>query len=377
LTEVAEQSRNEGADEPVIAIGPRSRAATHFALLDALRGVAAMIVCYGHAIDVHALHGIFPSFPLAVDFFFVLSGFVIALSYEARLIDRQMGFGRFAVIRLVRLYPLIFLSVVLGACVLCLRIVANREWHLVAALLLTVPFSLLVIPTPFLAQSGALGLQLYWPLNPPIWSLFFEIIANLVYAAAVRTLSNRLIAVILAASGVCYLAIALTFHTVAFGNDWDWPAGFIRVAYSFLAGVATYRVYAAQQLAWLRRLPSLAIIISLLICLSAGYLAIELIIVIFIFPILVLAGAYSLVPGSIRNLCLWLGTVSYPLYLLHFPLLRVWERVIIRSSSLSDSGIYMTEIGFLAFAMAFSALILKFYDIPVRRTLAKLVLNRS
>ena len=170
----------------------------YFHLLDGLRGIAALIVMFRHT-------GYFwggwtiPQSYLAVDLFFVLSGVVVANAYEARL-RAGLAPARFALLRLIRLYPLYLLGSLIGLV------------PVVAALLGLAPSSL-ASPLPLVLLAAALLLPLVsdpnlFPLNTPAWSLFFEMLANLAYAAMLRHLHCALLAALLLASALG-LALAL------------------------------------------------------------------------------------------------------------------------------------------------------------------------
>src|ERR1700676_1910725 len=88
----------------------------HFATLDGLRGVAAIVVLASHCINVFGFSWLIPHAGQAVDFFFCLSGFVIGYSYEKRLLG-TMSFPEFVVVRIIRLYPLILVGLLLGSTV--------------------------------------------------------------------------------------------------------------------------------------------------------------------------------------------------------------------------------------------------------------------
>jgi peptidoglycan/LPS O-acetylase OafA/YrhL len=112
-----------------------------FIFLDGLRGVAAMSVGILHAgqifnVDIIPRHGY-----LAVDFFFCLSGFVIAYAYEERLFG-QHSWGRFALLRVIRLYPMIVVGTALGTIATLFNPSAGARPYLADI----VPFSLMLMP---------------------------------------------------------------------------------------------------------------------------------------------------------------------------------------------------------------------------------------
>jgi peptidoglycan/LPS O-acetylase OafA/YrhL len=84
-----------------------SRKSNRFDVLDGLRGVAALCILIHHwAQCVGASAGFLGHAYLAVEFFFLLSGFVISNAYEHKLMQ-AMSFRRFVLIRVIRLYPLL------------------------------------------------------------------------------------------------------------------------------------------------------------------------------------------------------------------------------------------------------------------------------
>lgn len=100
----------------------------HYAILDGLRGVAALTVIWYHVFEGFETSPLDQKFNhgyLAVDFFFILSGFVVGYAYDDRWAGRRAGGGMrmrdFLKRRIVRLHPMVVLGSVLGAvCVTCI-----------------------------------------------------------------------------------------------------------------------------------------------------------------------------------------------------------------------------------------------------------------
>lgn len=202
-----------------------------FATLDGLRGLAALLVVYHHQ-HLAGINGAPPAAYLAVDLFFLMSGFVIAHAYEERL---QSGLAPLAFmrLRLFRLYPLYLLGSAIGLAV------AVAFWRLSAFHPATAPELLavlakgLVMAPVFSADPTVMA----FPLNGPAWSLFFEAAINLVYAVIGVRLSNRALIAMCVATGAmlvwCGLGandLNVGFRTLSFA--WGLP----RVAFSFLLG---------------------------------------------------------------------------------------------------------------------------------------------
>lgn len=158
----------------------------HYDILDGLRGVAALLVVVFHLCEAHATshfdqllnHGY-----LAVDFFFILSGFVIGYAYDDRL-GKTMTIGNFFKRRLIRLHPMIIMGVVLGA--IAFFIQGSAQWdgkHVAtSAVMLSMLCAMFFIPALPGARYEVRGNGEMFPLNGPNWSLFFEYIGNILYA---------------------------------------------------------------------------------------------------------------------------------------------------------------------------------------------------
>ena len=182
----------------------------HLLLLDALRGVAALIVLYYHCFECfgyeiaegtglftqHCDHGY-----LAVDFFFLLSGFVIAYAYDDR---RTMTFGTFARRRLIRLHPMVVAGAVIG--LVCYLADGGTNWsgQVVQPGYVALAFAMTLVMLPVAPGWGTdvRGNNEMFPLNGPQWSLFFEYIGNILYALLLRRLPTKALAVVVAATGI-------------------------------------------------------------------------------------------------------------------------------------------------------------------------------
>ena len=169
----------------------------HYDLLDGLRGVAALTVVCFHLFEAYATshldqrinHGY-----LAVDFFFILSGFVVGYAYDDRW--TKMTVWEFLTRRLVRLQPMVVIGALIGAVMFYTQ--GCPVWDVsavpVAMLLVATLMNAFMIPATPGAEIRGVG-EMY-PLNGPAWSLFFEYIGNLLYALFIRRLSTRALAVL-------------------------------------------------------------------------------------------------------------------------------------------------------------------------------------
>lgn len=319
---------------------------------------------------------------LAVDFFFMLSGFVIAHAYGAKIAEGGMRFGEFALLRIVRLYPLVFLGAAIATGALLFGPPAIEPFANPApdvppdalTVLMALPFNLAGFPTWFFYNS---------PFDPnfPVWSLFFEIIANFVFALGVAALPLRRLVYL--TSVFAALLLALIVGSTDFGRvGTNWPtiaAGMLRVAFPFCAGVLIQRLHAVGRL----RMPELpfgilaaALLAVLVMPISYNHVveAVYLSGAIFIaFPLIVAAGAAA-EPGSrIMGCVTFSGFVSYPLYVLHAPILMWFDRLLPLPGL--PGVLHMAIVLPLTTGLAWLAG--RLYDLPVRKKLGEHLRRRA
>jgi peptidoglycan/LPS O-acetylase OafA/YrhL len=334
--------------------------------LDGMRGFAAIIVLLHH-FGLQLCPTLAPRGYLAVDFFFTLSGFVVALAYQDRL-NRGLTAARFMALRVARLYPLFLVGIGLGIAKAAGQIVLHDSTALpVAVLALSVLLSILMLPTP------VPGLVSIFPLNTPGWSLFFEIAANLVLAVGVARWPTRRIALAAACSGFM-LAIGIWTHggrVGPLGTNWsEFAWGFPRVAYAFLTGVLLFRLsIGRQRRASAKIYVAIAGLIALLLAGPQGWMRnyYEILVLGGAVPAIIWLGIMWEVPRANWRLFAWLGDISYPLYVLHFPLLMVYL-FIARMTHLSA---VTTGVTFTLVMLTLSSLALRFYDLPARALLCR------
>ncbi len=339
------------------------RRGENFPLLDGLRGVAAGAVLLYHARQI--LDDRLPSTSayLAVDFFFMLSGFVVCAAYGQRL-KTGLTWSRFMTIRLIRLWPMLAIGAVLGGAVWTVNRVLERAPHPLEQGLLITASAALLLPSGLL-----LGTQAY-PADNPIWSLFFEIGANALYAWRTRG-RDLLVRTAVVLSLVILGLLAWHDGTIAnFGfNDLGaFVAGVPRVIVPFALGVLVYQQTLHRRLsrvpAWL---PVLLLVVALYFEPLAQAWIYDLTVVAVIFPLIVALAAGCRLGEVGTRLTWWCGELSYPAYLIHQPILRAFracERMAhVRLSFTGELAVTITA------TLALSWLVLRFVDKPVRRAL--------
>jgi peptidoglycan/LPS O-acetylase OafA/YrhL len=351
--------------------GQPSRAgggAERFLLLDGLRGVAAFAVILDH-VPGGWLGELIPGRYLAVDFFFVLSGFVLAHAYGRGLAAGGSALD-FMKARVIRLYPMYLLALAVAMSLAVLG--AARGWIGPgwADILTVAAFGLFFLPAPPTASFGHGEL---YPANAPAWSLFFELVANLVYALIARVLSWR---VLLAVLGVSAVAVVFTLsrHGDVRGPGWMWAqldAGLARVMFDFFAGVAIYRL---RGIVKLPALPWWAAVAAFLLVIAAAPVGVwrtgyDIAAALVLMPVLVMLASGRVVNGVVAKACAISGLLSYGVYVMHVPLLGVI------STAAAVAGVQLGEGPVLVLAVAAAAGIAAWvanalYDKPLRRWLS-------
>lgn len=367
-----------------------------YEILDGLRGVAALIVVAFHLFETYSEGPAFQILNhgyLAVDFFFVLSGFVIGYAYDDRW--GKMSLGAFFKRRLVRLHPMVVMGALIGvllfyfgACEVFPKIAATPWWQVLLIFLLAC--------TMFPASRAwdIRGWGETCPVNGPSWSLFYEYIANILYALVIRHFPRFVLGLFVAAAAV--LTIDLTLNLNLFGllpadrgaaytviggwslNPTQVYIGFSRLLYPFFAGLLLARLGAKIRLRggfwWCSLLVAAALTMphvgsTSVPWIDGGYQALMILLV---FPLIVAIGAGSRVsdPRSVR-VCQFLGEISYPLYITHYPLIYMqWAWVLSHPDASLGTHIFVSVSVFIA-AVGVAWACLKLYDLPVREWLKR------
>lgn len=285
-----------------------------FVLLDGMRGVAALAVALFHFTHLASRGEHSPNGVIAVDFFFCLSGFVIAYAHDQQLREASLGRGRFMALRLLRVAPMVWLGTLVGSATLPFY---HNDWlshgnAVVPAILLS------LLSLPWYADGQA------WWVDGVFWSLAAEIVANAIYAAVGRRLSDTMLGVTIMVSAGIFIAAGYhqppsdgLFKTVA-----AFPYAVTRATSTFFIGIALLRIWRLQLVR--PRVPWFVPVALLMLMLGWSRHGI-------IMQGFNTLAIFTLVPLTVYlGACVelrrpWiaeaLGAASFPLYALHLPIL--------------------------------------------------------
>lgn len=342
-----------------------------YEILDGLRGVAAIIVLLYHHFEefgpgITSFHGY-----LAVDFFFILSGFVVGYAYDDRWKSPSnpngMTLGGFFRRRLIRLHPMLLFGMFFGLLMFyfgagsALSNIMQSHWQ---AILVSFLFAIVLIPVPKMFDVRGWGEVNSF--NGNSWTLGFEYLANILYALFIRHLGKTLLTMLVILFAMLTIGMGLGFDFFGimsnrpdyqpvgtFIGGWDMNPdqvllGWVRLLYPFFAGLLMSRWMAKakqkeQQASdsqdvksnkatdsILNRHGFLLASLCLAVVLLMPYLGsehplyngvYEIICILFAFPAIVYMGAKGTVSGKNHRFCKWLGDISYPLYITHSPII--------------------------------------------------------
>jgi peptidoglycan/LPS O-acetylase OafA/YrhL len=325
---------------------------------------------------------------LAVDFFFVLSGFVIGYAYDDRW--GKMSLSDFFKRRLIRLHPMIIVGMLIGAVTFYFQdsfyfpaIHDTSVWKLL--LVMVIGFTLV----PVGRSLDIRGWSEMHPLDGPAWSLFFEYVANILYALFVRKLSNTILAILVFIAGVALIHLAVTSPHGDLIGGWSLePAqlriGFTRLLYPFFAGLLLSRVVKPGRIKHAFLWCSLLVVVALSIPRVGGDQAwmngiYDSLVVVFVFPLIVYMGASGVITHKYATkVNSFLGDISYPLYIVHYPFIYMYMAWVANNKdSLSGNSTDSLMTLILGAVVVFIATIavayasFRFYDVPMRKWLAK------
>ena len=362
----------------------------HYPILDGLRGVAALIVVIFHLFEAHAAsrfvqvinHGY-----LAVDFFFVLSGFVISYAYDDRW--NTMSTTDFFKRRLIRLHPMIVAGMLIGAIMFYSQastIFPKIQETPVWLLLFVMVIGMTLIPVPPALEVRGWG-ELH-PLDGPGWSLFYEYVGNILYALVVRKFSRWLLALCVFAAGAVLVHHCVTGPNGDVIGGWSLDPvqvrlGLTRLLYPFFAGLLLSRVVRVGRVKHAFLLCSVIITLALALprfgdqhtlWMNGLY---ESLCIILVFPLVVYLGASGeLRSGWSARVCSFLGQISYPLYMIHYPFVYTYTAWV-QDNKVPVARGWPVALGTAAVCILLAYACLRFYDVPLRRWLTARFMRKA
>jgi peptidoglycan/LPS O-acetylase OafA/YrhL len=289
-----------------------------FGGLDGLRGVCALTVVLLHASGLFRDGPIFQHGYLAVDMFFLLSGFVIAFAHEGQL-RTGLGLARFVKVRARRLLPVFWIGAGFNIAIFIAMALAGYYPGYGAAMVwLIVPLTTLLMLPAF----GTPGNSFAPAMMSVTWSLAVEWLVNIAYAAFGFRLRTRTLAIFA-------VAVWAAMATLGYATGKGWCVGItrddflsygmMRGAPAFAAGVVLYRLHARG---WFARLPVIApqLLLTFWLCIAAvptvtATPTFDWIAVTLFCPLLILLLLRA--NDAAPSFCKGLGEISYPLYVIH------------------------------------------------------------
>lgn len=345
-----------------------------FHTLDALRGIAAIGVVVFHMKQAFAPIAA-PGGYLAVDLFFMMSGVVLSHAYEARF-QAGMGTLDFMRARLIRLYPLYLLGTLLGIVVTLASLLGRniQNWD---------PSSLLqaaLLALLFLPNFSTRPVNELFPLNIPCWSLFFEILVNLLFVIFWPLLtSRRLIALSLLTGGAVGLAIVHKGSIDQGSIAASFTVGLARTVFGFSVGVliARHIRHVHRGESNLRVLAIVAVVVIAITGWPKGELRAiwDAVCVLVVFPLIVYCGTL-IDPGSrLRRSATFLGVTSYAVYVLHSPLSSILNSAtrLFAGGTGEGAGAPYLGVAVLAVLLTGCWLVDRYIDMPIRCQLSRIV----
>lgn len=366
-------------------------AKSHYVVLDGLRGIASLMVVIFHTFEAYAdgnpIKQIINHGYLAVDFFFLLSGFVIAYAYDDRW--SRMSQWEFYKRRLIRLQPMVIMGSLIGAALFYFQ--GGSMFPLVnstpvSKMLLVMLLGCTLLPLP--VSLDIRGWSEMHPLDGPAWSLFFEYIANILYAIGLRKLSNRVLWILVLLAGIFLGQLAVFGPRGDLIGGWSINAaqlhiGFARLLFPFLAGMLLMRIGKRIHTRAPFGICTLLLVAALALPRFGGAQHLwvngiyDLLCVVILFPLIVAIGAgEKRVDGPSIRIARFFGDLSYPLYITHYPLIYIYTAWVVQEKIPPARGaVWGVVLLITAISIAYACL--KLYDEPVRRWLSRRFLIKA
>lgn len=376
----------------------------HIVTIEGLRGLSALIVLALHCATELGYDALLPHGALSVDFFFIISGFVVAHAYEFN-IKSGWPLWYFVRIRLIRLYPMILFGLILGVFVYLAKEFGSHVAVPWGRVVLNILLSVALIPSPIIFDESW---EFIFPFNGVTWSLFFEILINTIYAMIIVKISTRTIVFISIVGAVFVIIQCYYLGSISGGMNFDYansnisgnnnrlyfdydsslfgkiplPAFLVfgtgRAIFPFFIGVLLNRIDGYfQKLQKISTFFPVVLLITVFFCHTSKYIWIyESASVIFLLPSVLILAINTKDDIKFVKLYSWLGKMSYPLYLVHYPIVRTFGHYQ-RSLDLHGARLLGTVILEVVICVTVAHIVTVLYDEPVREWLTNRFLSRQ
>lgn len=357
-------------------------------ILDGLRGVAAVMVLLFHVFNDAKAFFLWPS-PvyeffhgfLAVDFFFILSGFVMGYAYD----KQGLSFSNFMKRRLIRLHPMVVMGVLIGLICFVIQGCTKYDGTVVSteAVMIVTLLGLFMIPSP--ASLEVRGNTEIFPLNGPQWSLFFEYVGSILYGLLLQKMSTKWLRVWVACSIVSIAGFALLTEDGGIAYGWssepvNFFGGALRMLYAYPMGLLMARVFRERQPKPLHGYIFLYCSLALVVLLGLPFVGskdgetiYQLVCIFSFFPTIIWYGARGIVTGFKQKAVSFLGRLSYPLYIVQYPLVYLYIHWVAKDAHPYEgyAHAWIPALLVIVGSVLIATLCLLFYDEPLRKKLNK------
>jgi len=317
--------------------------------LDAGRGLAAIAVMLYHYQVFLGTVELFKYGYLAVDLFFMMSGYVLVYAYGEKMAE-GMSTLRFMVVRIIRLYPLSDIIAIL---------IQN----------------LFFLPT-YIKDVVPNGI---FPFSPAAWSLSAEMVLSVLYGLGIWKFREKALVWLIAITFAICVFFALRFGTFDYGFDQkSFHPALFRATAEFSLGVLLYKKFSHIRMKqnWVQ--PALLSVIMIILVLLKPNWMISIISLGILFPLFLTLQPSRNLTGMSAKVCTELGRISYPVYLLHTPVL-LWGAgafKVFKGDNFEASAPWL-GIALMVATIVLSFMVAKLFDEPIRRLLNKYIKRAS
>lgn len=337
--------------------------------LNTLRGIAALVVTAYHAGGMFGVRHWIPHGYLAVDLFFVISGFIMAHVYQAR-IGEGLGFRLFMRRRMARLYPLYAAATVAGAALYLWRVSEGLS-PLKSELLPVFGLNLLLLPGD---TTGVLANKAAYPFALQSWSIIWEIALSALFFVWAKW-GGRRAALIAAGAAMVLVWAAIERRTLdgGFSLATFWVGG-VRAAFGFAAGAAVFALIKRGEKVW-AVLSGVGAVLGLLMVwyvftVRSTWWAADLAIAVVVFPLTVALLARLRPRFAEHAVGDFLGEASYSIYLLHGLAMGLATFWLLDNPYMAQPWRFMFGCTWMCALLAASWLCWRYFETPMRKALS-------